>query len=635
MIDWSRALASGDHRRCVMICATQMGKTDSALDVVGERLDNQPAPILYVGPSKEFCTDQLEPRLMQLLDEAPTLADKVGRGKRNKKTRKLIAGVSLRLAHAGSPIALKSDPAGLSIIDEFDGMAATADGGVLALVEARGSTYADSSVGITSTPSLGVVDTVLDETSGLEFWRPGLAEDIESPAWRLWQEGTMHHWTWPCPHCGEYFVPRFSCLRWATPEGGKATPAEARRSSFIECPHCGGAIEDGHKTEMNANGRMVAPGQIVSKHGVVIGDPSSDSSTVSYWVSGLCSPFVSLGSRAERYLSAVRLGDFKDIQSAVNTNFGEVFAPAGGEAPEWVRVSEHRSDYLRGELPEGVIHLVATVDVQRDRLIWVVRGWGARGTSWLIDHGELWGDTVEQDVWNDLAEFITAPICGKRLRMVLVDSGYRPGKPVELPLNRIYDFCRRFPRFVLPTKGASRTMRASITKSRIEVTPKGAVAKYGLELILLDTDRFKSWVHERVRWPDDQPGSWYLPSDIEDGYCRQIVSEARMRLASGKVRWVERSKQNHYLDLESMQAAAADMLNVHRISGMARPTQRQEAPSPGQEPETGFEAGRPAPPQHRDKDPNEYHQAFLEKSQPYNWVRDGGRPRGWMDRDRE
>ncbi len=99
MIDWSRALASGAYRRCVMVSATQTGKTDSMLDVIGERLDDQPAPILYVGPTKEFVVDQFEPRLMALLDQAPTLADKVARGKRNKKARKLVAGL-------GAPIRL-------------------------------------------------------------------------------------------------------------------------------------------------------------------------------------------------------------------------------------------------------------------------------------------------------------------------------------------------------------------------------------------------------------------------------------------------------------------------------------------------------------------------------------------------
>ena len=36
------------------------------------------------------------------------------------KTRKMIAGVPLRLAHAGSSTAPKSDPAGLAITDEAD-----------------------------------------------------------------------------------------------------------------------------------------------------------------------------------------------------------------------------------------------------------------------------------------------------------------------------------------------------------------------------------------------------------------------------------------------------------------------------------------------------------------------------------
>jgi phage terminase large subunit GpA-like protein len=136
---------------------------------------------------------------------------------------------------------------------------------------------------------------------------------------------------------------------------------------------------------------MAAPGQIVSTSGDVSGEPP-DSSTVSYWVSGLCSPFVAFGERAEKYLSAVRLGDHKGIQSAVNTNFGECFAPAGGEAPEWAEVSEHRGLYRRGELPAEAIYLVLTVDVQKNRLYWVLRGRGARATSWLVDYGALWGE---------------------------------------------------------------------------------------------------------------------------------------------------------------------------------------------------------------------------------------------------
>ncbi|OYW56098.1 MAG: terminase, partial [Hyphomicrobium sp. 12-62-95] len=122
MLPWSAAVHRGGYRRVVAVTAAQSGKTDSMLDVIGARLDQRPAPILYVGPTKEFLTDQFEPRLMALLDDAATLSNKVVRGRRMKKTLKSVAGVRVRLAHAGSSSALKSDPAALALIDEYDEM---------------------------------------------------------------------------------------------------------------------------------------------------------------------------------------------------------------------------------------------------------------------------------------------------------------------------------------------------------------------------------------------------------------------------------------------------------------------------------------------------------------------------------
>ena len=169
-----------------------------------------------------------------------TLAGKVARGKRMTKTRKVIAGVPFRLAHAGSSAALKSDPAVLALVDEYDEMLANikGQGDPLGLVERRGDTYPDFVAVVTSTCRRGMVDTIRDEESGLMFWAPANSEDIESPIWRLWQEGTRHHWAWPCPHCHEYFIPRFECLRF--PEN--TTPFLAAKETFVECPRCGGVI---------------------------------------------------------------------------------------------------------------------------------------------------------------------------------------------------------------------------------------------------------------------------------------------------------------------------------------------------------------------------------------------------------
>ena len=87
-------------------------------------------------------------------------------------------------------------------------------------------------------------------------------------------------------------------MRW--PEN--VSPVEAARKTFIECPRCGGVIEDKHKAEMNARGRYVAPGQKIDHGGKITGKPSDDVVAASYWVSGLCSPFKSFGDRVQTYL---------------------------------------------------------------------------------------------------------------------------------------------------------------------------------------------------------------------------------------------------------------------------------------------------------------------------------------------
>ena len=232
--------------------------------------------------------------------------------------------------------------------------------------------------------------------------------------------------------------------------------------------------------------------------------------------------------------------------------------------PEWQEVADLKRPYRTLELPAGVKVLTLTVDVQKRRLVYTVRGWGYRGSSWLVDFGELHGHTTQSDVWSDLAELLHRPIGDLVIRRAFIDSGFRPGKPDHVPVNKVYEFCRKFPRLVYPTKGRA-TQDKPLILGKNDVNAKGDVRKYGLDLIWLDTDHFKSWVHERIRWEPDKPGAWLLPVDTTDDYCKQIVSEARVKKPNGQPQWVPRSRENHFLDCEAMQAAAGHMLNVHLI----------------------------------------------------------------------
>lgn len=245
MLPFSRAVASRRYRKVVMACAAQSGKSESLLDLIGQRLDQQPSPILYVGPSKQFVSERFEPRVMELLDQAPTLAAKVAREKKMSKTRKSIAGVQLVLGHAGSSAALKSDPFSLALTDEADELLQNVkhQGDPIGLIDRRGDTYADFCHAIVSTPSAGIAETETDADSGLVFWRSDA--DADSKIWDLFQQGTRHHWAWPCPQCSDYFIPRFSCLE--IPNG--VTPSIVLTDAHLLCPHCGGVITEDDKAE--------------------------------------------------------------------------------------------------------------------------------------------------------------------------------------------------------------------------------------------------------------------------------------------------------------------------------------------------------------------------------------------------
>jgi phage terminase large subunit GpA-like protein len=566
IIEIEHAVVASAVKRIVVVMASQMGKTEMMLDLAGQRLDQRPAPILYVGPAKQFLTEQVEPRVMALLDEAPTLMAKVARGKRMTKTRKVVAGVPFRLAHAGSSAALKSDPAALALVDEYDEMLANVrqQGDPLGLVERRGDTFADFMCVVTSTPRVGLVlpESTPDERSGLIFWAPVKTDEMEtlqSPIWRLWQQGTRHHCCWPCPHCGEYFVPRFDRVRWPA----NASPTQAAIASWVECPRCGGIIEERHKTGLNARRRYVAPGQAVDPKGVITGEPAQVS-TLSFWVSGLMSPFVSIGDRVRAFLEAQAIGDPAMVQTAINGGFGEVFSPAGAGQLEWHQVAARRGVHRFGEVPAEVQRLTCAIDVGKRGVFFSIRGWGGRASSWQIESGEIAGYTDQPEIWGDVASLITSTYGGLPIAIALIDSGFRPNKDGEAPSNTVYQFCRRFPRLARPTKGYA-TLTAPIVRTRTKVTIPGRGMTTTIELVRLDTDYWKSRVFDRFSWPEDQPGGITLSLDATDDYCRQIVSEQRTVELGGKVTWITLNRRNHFLDCEAMNEAAGHMLGVARI----------------------------------------------------------------------
>lgn len=518
LIPIMQAAVDPRYRRVVAVMGSQMGKTELLLNLIGHRLDIDPAPVLFIGASQRQVEQISGSRVARMIRSTPSLDAKLDKRKTaNKLTEKSIAGQSLRFAWAGSAIELSSTPAALVLLDERDRMEdVLGEGDPLALAEARTATYPDGKIVVTSTPTI----------------------EGASPIWSLFEGGTKARWSWPCADCRAYFVPSFDGLKWTE----KASPSLAKKSARLACPHCGALIEDKHRSAMNAAGRYE-----------LSGDPDSD--CASFWVSGLASPWRSWGDAARSFVEAARSHEVGRVQAIKNTIFGELFT-LQGEAPPPDKVAALKGTYRFDECPTEARLLTCGVDLQKDRLYYVIRAWGVRATSWLIRHGELWGETDQAGVWADLAALLDQVWGGQRIRLMLVDSGFRP--------DLAYDFARRFPGRVLPSKGHDEQSKP-VYVSKLQVDMRGKTSRRGVSLAHVDAGYFKAFVHGRIVWPIDQPGAWHLPMDATDDYCDQLLAESRVVKPNGRVIWVRSKKANHFLDCEALAAAAAHLLNVHVI----------------------------------------------------------------------
>jgi len=578
-----RAAVNPKVRRIWAAEGSQVSKTEGLLNIIGHKFDTDPAPMLYVGPTKSNVSSVIEPRIAKMIRECASLRSKTKAGRRSKLIKE-IGDISLRMAWAGSPTELASEPIHTVLLDEIDRMKAIkGEGNPVFIAEARIATFPDGRLIGASSPTAGTVETEKHPDTGIEHWKVAKPEDVQSQIWQLWQEGTRHEWAMPCPDCGQFFVPRFKLLKWSE----KATPRDAGKTARLVCPNCGTLHDEKSKHRMNAGATFLAPGQSVvgydpnrpgspTNSELQTGDGNGDvvgqleeTEVYSFWVSGLCSPWLTYGQRAASYVRAVRSGDQERVRAIINTGFGELYALKGDAAkPEDLRESLG-APYPYGTAPKGVQRIFVTVDVQKDRLPFVVRGWGYGFETWLIECGELYGagETDQRDVWDRLEKLCMRIYNGIPVHVVGVDSGFRT--------DVVYDWCFKHGANAFAIKGMD-SPRKIFNKNEIEFSRVGSKTIAKVALWTIADKHFKAWVHGRLNRPQDEIGAFHIPEgewDYAAEYCRQLVAEQQLRLASGRTIWIGGNKQHDFLDCEAMQAFLAHANGVRDLLPLDAPAQ--------------------------------------------------------------
>lgn len=496
---------SSPVQEVALMKGSQIGGTEILLNFLGYIVHQAPGPALLVEPTVEVAMRISKQRLAPMIEATPALRDRVSeprsRDSGNTLSIKEFPGGTAILTGANSGAGLRSMPIRYLLMDEvtlYPGDV-EGEGDPVALARARTSNFSNRKVVLVSTPGVkGIcrMEKLMAVTDQRRFFIP-------------------------CPHCSRLDWIRWSNIRWS-----ESDPDTAR----LACEGCGSLIEERHKTAMLAAGEW----RPTAKNG----GPSRG-----YYLSGLYSPlgWKSWADCAQQFLAAK--DDPYLLKQFVTHVLGETWEERGDSVEIGSLLA--RLERYPAEVPTGVGVLVASVDVQADRLEVQVTGFGAQEESWLVAHSQIPGDPGTETVWFDLDRFLATEFTHEggqkvRIEITAVDSG---GHHTEA----VYRFCKtRLARRVFAVKGGSES-------GKPVVGPPSVHNRYRTPLFVLCTDTAKDVIYSRLRIATPGPGYVHLPNWADAEYVAQLTAEKKIRKwfkGRGSVpMWVKMRDRNEALDL--------------------------------------------------------------------------------------
>lgn len=504
--------------KIIFVKPTQVGGTEALQNMIGYIVMQDPAPTMIVYPTETLAKSISENRLQPMLRATPELARRFDENSQLLELQ--FDGMYLTLAGSNSPSGLASKPIRFVLMDEVDKYPGTSgkEADPIKLATERTKTFHDKKIYITSTPTL---------KTG-HIWKEKESADIEK------------HYFVPCPHCGEYIELKFSNIRFPDEEG--MTYADRAEFATYICQECGCAITDADKNNMIRHGEW----RIVRHNTQYV-------RSVAFWINTLYSPFVRWADIVKEFLTTKDDPDL--FQNFVNSWLAEPWEDTK------LKTSAELVLERQTELPEYVVPswakiLTGGVDVQETSLYWSIRAWGDYLTSQNIAHGQVLSFNDIDNIMN--AEYLNENGEPMIVNLCLVDSGDQT--------DIVYDFCATHSDYALPVKGSSHTQLSNYKLSKINRTDSRAM---GTTLVLVDSGAYKDMIAGRMQ-RDNGRGSWMVYSGCDMEYAKQVTAEHKVNVKHGntvKKVWQLKTSHadNHYLDTEVYNAAAADILGVRQL----------------------------------------------------------------------
>ena len=508
------AFTQPEVRRIAVKSSSQCGKSEVLLNVVGRTAYLDPANILIIQPTLSDAEDFSKVRLSKMIADTkvltPLFYDKLkSRDPNQTILSKFYRGGRVLLVGSNSPSGLASRPIKILLCDEVDRYVPTSEGDAIDLAAKRTSNYFDARIALFSTPTTKGASRI----------------DIE------YELGTQEEWRHQCPNCGEWHC--LSHVDMVTDHNVVKDDAGNRtvivRAVKWRCPQCG--FEFAERDMRRTAQAYFAQNPDALSNGVR-----------SFFINGFSSPWLKWCDIMREWLEAQ--GQPTREAVVMNTRFGQSYEVRGVFENETVFLK--RLEPYESEVPAQVLLLTAGVDVQGNRLEYLVTGWGEGFECWCIERGLINGDAGQVSTWNGLDEVLNKTRQtgdGRRLQIAwtFVDSGFST--------NNVYDYCRRTRnRFAIKGKVLFGAPLVHVTNYNKDA---------GIYLTTLNVNEGKDELYSRLGLTEGA-GRIHFGAEgwrgFDEVFFRQLLAEQKVYKRSGGVSYqtyekVSRNSRNEAIDM--------------------------------------------------------------------------------------
>ena len=568
---WFEAVDSHQWNRHVATGPTQSGKslTCFVIPMMYHIFEIQETVICGL-PSMDMAKDKWEQDIRPVIEHSRyrELLPTKGKGSRGGTFESITFknGVTLKFMSGGGGDKKRSAfTARVLIVTETDGMdeagKVSREADKITQLEARTLSYGDQKL------------VYLECTVSIE----------EGRTWREFNAGTQSRIITKCCHC----------FAWVSPERDHLTGYQDAESEFeaadkaaFYCPECGGLWSEDERREANENARLIHRGQDVAADEQIVG-PEPQTKTLGFRWNAYNNMFLSAGFVAAREWMAARDPDEENAEKEMQQFYWAVpHEPSITDTTplEAYQIVKRTTAEHRGQVPTDTEWLTIGIDLGKWRTHWAAIAWTTQPRCHVVDYGVIEVDSehlgVERATMATLRDFRDRVASGW-LRpndtpltpdAVWIDSGYMT--------DVVYEFCKESGDLFRPTKGHG-TGQQNVRYSRPKT--KGALIrqigegyhisrlrKQRINLVEIDADQWKTWVHQRLSCPVIEPGAMTLYAGGDHlAFAKHLTAERKIEefiVGRGTVvKWEAIRKQNHWLDAVSLACVAGHFCGVRLI----------------------------------------------------------------------